>query len=113
MPNNYPVRNLPSSLMPQDCHNIRLLRLLSLPVTREMVSYIAWLSESIVSDGDPSHHESGSAEVPDLEDFVTYVCYRSNVYTATLLCVIIYLNRLRARIPAMASGTFFAPHADS
>ena len=109
MPNNYPVRNLHSSLMPQDHHNIRLLRLVHLPVTHEMVSYIAWLSHSIVCDGDYSLSTSPeSPEVPDLEDFVTYVCYRSNVYTATLLSVIIYLERLRARMPAMASGRLFS-----
>ncbi|KAF8314601.1 uncharacterized protein EI90DRAFT_2947895, partial [Cantharellus anzutake] len=113
MPANYPVRNLPSSLMPQDCHNIRLLRLVSLPVTYEMISYIAWISESIVCDGDyslPTPEPPGSPEIPDLEDFITHVCTRSNVYTATLLCVVIYLNRLRARMPTLASAAPGTPH---
>ena len=36
--------------------------------------------------------------------FITALCQKSNVHTSTLMCVTIYLDRLRQRLPRVAKG---------
>lgn len=102
------VRNLESSQLPANQHDIYLLRFLSLPVTYQMVTYIAAYTTAIVDDvlhTLPTPPEtSNSCRMPDLEDFIVHVCRQSNVSTSTLMVSVIYLARLRNCMPYQALG---------
>lgn len=101
------VRNLESSQLPASQHDIYLLRFLSLPVTYQMVSYIASYTFAIVDEVlhvVPPSRSSSATKLPDLEDFILHVCRHSNVGTPTLMVSLIYLSRLRKRMPFQALG---------
>src|ERR1700733_1243948 len=101
------IRNLESSQLPASQHDIYLLRLLSLPVTYQMVTYLASYTSAIVNEvlrTVPASQSSSGTKLPDLEDFVLHVCRYSNVGTPTLMVSVIYLSRLRKRMPFQALG---------
>jgi len=101
------VGNLESSQLPASQHDVYLLRLLSLPVTYQMVTYLASYTSAIVNEVlriVPASQSSSRTKLPDLEDFVLHVCRHSNVGTPTLMVSVIYLSRLRKRMPFQALG---------
>ncbi|KAF9510763.1 hypothetical protein BS47DRAFT_1299839 [Hydnum rufescens UP504] len=109
-------RNLASSLLPSSLHDPKLLYLLSLPVSFEIIGYLATVTRSVIGEViQPSlptpPPESSSMDtvsrdnwLPELEDFIYCVCSRSKVQVPTLVCTIIFLNRLRTKLPAKATG---------
>jgi hypothetical protein len=102
----------PHSLIPYSEHDEAVLRLLAIPVTDQMIHYIASKLTSAV--GAPGHQHLPTPpitpvrgkfalnsapcapewEFPPLEQFLTDLIYNSHIHTASVLGSMIYLKRI-------------------
>lgn len=90
-------------------------------VTREMVTYLAQQAGQVIRcEGNvtntvnqhgqqtpPTTPEMGSSDLPALpsiEAFITSLVTRSQVHVSTLMSSLVYLGRLRSRLPPVAKG---------
>lgn len=89
------------------------------PVTREMVTYLARVSSDVIRcdqaarvAGDlptppttpPNGQASQDPNLPPVEAFITSIVQQSHVQVPTLMPVLVYLARLRSRLPPVAQG---------
>lgn len=89
-----------------------------LPVSREMISYLARKANQVIRcDQNPQQASSlptppdtppqgATAEpaLPSVEAFITSLVERSHVQVPTLMTSLVYLARLKARLPQVAKG---------
>jgi hypothetical protein len=96
-----------------------LKNLVSGPITPQMIAYIAKKAASVIPCDPPPTQlnmpttqpqnigDDDQQPLPHLHNFIQRLVTKSNVSTATFLTTIVYLDRLRTKLPKLARGMIF------
>ncbi|GBC10369.1 hypothetical protein RclHR1_09580002 [Rhizophagus clarus] len=102
--------------------SVSLKNLVSGPITPQMIAYIAKKAASVIPCDPPPTQLNMSATqsqnigdddqqpLPLLHNFIQRLVTKSNVSTATFLTTIVYLDRLRTKLPKLARGMHCTRH---
>ncbi|KAF8473346.1 hypothetical protein BDZ91DRAFT_714460 [Kalaharituber pfeilii] len=110
--------------VPTMSNKAALAQFIQVPVSREMISYLAKKASSVIrceTVPQPSTHLPPSPPktpsidpmqppLPTVEHFITSIVERSHVQVPTLMSSLVYLERLKARLPPVAKGVRCTVH---
>jgi hypothetical protein len=97
----------PASLDLCGDHDPRLLEFIRSDVSHELIEFLSRTTTSVIASStsiDPKTIQRTDSNFPSLTTFIAVVCEQSNVQVSTLLATIVYLERLRTRLPRVAKG---------